>query len=205
MDFTQVVPKESMEKAAGALKANAGFDVFIVETGADAKEKVLSLIPGGAEVMTMTSVTLDTIGLAKEINESGKYDTVREKLAKLNKEEDAQEKKRLGAGPEWTVGSVHAATETGEVLIASNTGSQLPAYAYGAGKVIWVVGGQKIVADRDQGIQRIYEYVLPLESERANKAYGITTGSHVSKLLIVNREVEPGRITVILVNEALGF
>lgn len=111
---------------------------------------------------------------------------------------------RLGATPEWVLGSVHAVTETGEALIASNTGSQLPAYAFGVGKVIWVVGTQKIVKDREEGLGRIYEHSLPLESERAKKAYGVP-GSAVNKILIVNREVQPGRITMILVNERLGF
>lgn len=205
MDYNQVVSKERMEKAAESLRANGGFEVYFAENGADAKQKVLSLIPAGAEVFTSTSMTLDTIGLAKEINESGKFDSVRVKFGTLDPEKDKVLKRRLGAAPEWIIGSLHAVTETGEALIASNTGSQLPAYSYGAGKVIWVVGGQKIVADREEAMKRIYEYVLPLEAVRANKAYNITTGSHVSKLLIVNRENQPGRITVILVNEALGF
>jgi hypothetical protein len=96
-------------------------------------------------------------------------------------------------------------TETGEALIASNTGSQLPAYAYGAEKIVWVIGAQKIVADREAAMKRIYEYVLPLEGERANKAYNITSGSAVNKLLIVNKENVPSRVTIVLVNEALGF
>jgi hypothetical protein len=205
MNYSILASKESIEKTAAALRESAGFEVFVDETGEDAKKRVLSLIPNGAEIMTMTSVTLESTGIAKELNDSGNYAPVRDKLAKLNKENDAQEMKRLGAGPEWAIGSVHAVTEVGEALVASNTGSQLPAYTYGAGKVIWVVGGQKIVPDRETAMKRIYEYVLPLESERANKAYDITSGSHVSKLLIFNREVEPGRVTVILVNEVLGF
>lgn len=205
MDFSQAASTERIEKAAAALRANGGFEVYFAANGQEAKERVLSLVPAGAEVFTMTSVTLDTIGLSKEINEPGKFDSVRVKLAALDSEKDKREKRQLGAAPDWAIGSVHAITETGEVIIASNTGSQLPAYVYGAGKVILVVGAQKIVADREAAMERLYEYVLPLEGERANKAYNITTGSHVSKLLIMNREVEPGRITIILANEALGF
>lgn len=205
MDFSKVVSKDRMEKAAAALRANANFEVYIEENGEAAKKRVLALIPSGAEVFTMTSVTLDTIGLKKELDESGTYNSVRAKFATLDREKDKQEMKRLGSAPEWTVGSVHAVTETGEAVIASQTGSQLPAYAYGAGKVVWVIGGQKIVADRDEAMKRIYDYVLPLESERANHAYGITTGSAVNKLLVMHKENEPGRITLILVNEALGF
>jgi hypothetical protein len=204
MDFSQVASTERMERAAAALR-KSGFEVSFAANGAEAKQRALSLIPTGAEVFTMTSMTTEAIGLKKEIDESGKYDSVRAKFAKLHPERDKAVKRRLGSAPEWTVGSVHAVTETGEVLIASQTGSQLPAYAYGAEKVIWVVGGQKIVADREEGMKRIYEYVLPLESVRANQAYNITTGSAVNKLLILNKEIQKGRITIILVNETLGF
>jgi hypothetical protein len=112
---------------------------------------------------------------------------------------------KIGASPEFALGSVHAVTEDGHLLIASNTGSQLPAYAYGSAKVIWVVGTQKIVPNLETGIKRIYDYVLPLESEHINKLYNLTMGSFVSKLLIINREPIPGRLTIILVKQPLGF
>ena len=112
--------------------------------------------------------------------------------------------KKTGAAPEYCIGSVHAVTQDGKVFIASNTGSQLPSYAYGSANVIWVVGTQKIVKDFDEANERIYKYTLPLESERARKAYGVP-GSAVNKMLIVNKEVAPGRITIIFVNEKLGF
>ena len=174
-----------------ALEEN-GIQVFVVENGQAAKEKVLQIIPEGAQVMTMTSETLRTTGIADEINNSGKYDSVRKHI-----------NQQLGAAPEWTIGSVHAVTEDGKVVIASASGSQLPAYAYGALHVVWVVGWQKIVKDLDQAIKRVYEYVLPLENERAMKAYG--QGSSVNKLLIVNKESLPNRIIMIIVKEKLGF
>lgn len=186
-----------------ALKKN-GVETVVVASGVDAKEKVLELIPDGSEVMTMSSVTLNTIGLTDEINKAnGKFRPVRDRLYALDKNTQAQEISRLGAAPEFAVGSVHAVTEDGHVLIASNTGSQLPAYVYSAGKVIWVVGTQKIVKDTDSAMKRIYEYVLPLENERAKKAYGVS--SNVSKLLLINKEIVPERITLILVKEKLGF
>lgn len=193
-----------IEKTIAALKAN-NIDAEVVETGEDAKNRVIELLPKGVEVMNMTSVTLEAISVAKEINESGNYRSVRNELAKMNRETQSPEMQKLGAAPEWTVGSVHAVTEDGKVLIASNTGSQLPAYVYGSPHVIWVVGAQKIVKDVDVGMKRIYDYILPLESVRLNKAYNINTGSFVSKLLIVNREFIPKRITLILVKEKLGF
>jgi len=98
---------------------------------------------------------------------------------------------------------VHAVTEQGQVIVASMTGGQVGPYASGAGTVIWVVGAQKIVRDLEEGLRRIREYSYPLEDARAREAYGIASG--INKVLIVNREVVPGRITVILVKEKLGF
>ncbi len=193
--------KEIVDKTIQALKNN-GFEAEFVESGELAKQRVLELIPEGAEVMTMTSITAETIGLPKEINESGRYTSVRNKLNSENT--PPEEKKKLGAAPEWVIGSVHTITEDGNVLIASNTGSQLSAYAYGANHVIWIVGGQKLVKDRDEGIKRIYEHSLPLESERAHKAYGVPA-SAVNKILIVDKEVAKGRIHIIIINEVLGF
>ena len=201
--WKQLINKESIDKTIESLKAN-DIDAQFVSTAEDAKKKVLEILPEGVEVMNMTSVTLDTIGLPKQLNESGKYNSVRNKLSSMNRATQGTEMQKLGAAPEWTVGSVHAVTEDGHILIASNTGSQLSAYVGGSPNVIWVVGAQKIVKNTDEGIKRIYEYVLPLEAERARKAYG-APGSNVSKLLIVNKEIKPGRITVILVNEKLGF
>lgn len=199
--FNTIATKKSVDKAISALKAN-GIEAVFVSSGADAKAKALEIIPAGAEVMNMTSVTLDAIGLADELNNSGKFNSVRAKL--MDEKVSSREKKRLGSAPEWTIGSVHAVTENGEVVIASNSGSQLPAYAYGADHVIWVVGTQKIVKNLGEARQRVYEYVLPLESERAKKAYGVA-GSFVSKLLVINKEVQAGRITIIFVGEVLGF
>lgn len=203
--WSQLAGKKTIDKTIAALKAN-GIEAKFAQSSKEAKELVFTLIPPGSEVMTMSSTTLDTIGLSEEINkESSKFNPVRGKLYAMDRQTQELEMNRLGAAPHWTVGSVHAVTEDGHLLIASNTGSQLPAYAYGSLHVIWVVGTQKIVKNTDEGIKRIYEYVLPLESKRANKAYNITTGSFVSKLLIVNRELMPGRITVIFVGEKLGF
>ncbi|TSC72707.1 MAG: hypothetical protein G01um101438_424 [Parcubacteria group bacterium Gr01-1014_38] len=202
-NFSMLASKETMERALAALKQN-GIEAHFVASGAEAKKKVFELLPEGAEVMTMTSVTLETIGIPKEVNESGKYDSVRRKLMSMDRTKEGREMRKLGAAPDYVLGSVHAVTERGEVLIASNTGSQLPAYAFGAGNIIWVVGAQKLVKNLDEGMRRIYAYALPLESERAKKAYGVP-GSSVNKILIVNREVQPGRITMVLVGEKLGF
>ncbi len=201
--WDQLADKQTIEKTIKSLHAN-GIEAEFVENGEQAKQRILEILPKGAEVMDMTSITLDTLGIPKELNESGNYNSVRNKLTSMDRNTQGIEMQKMGAAPDWVVGSVHAVTEDGQVLIASNTGSQLPAYAYGSSHIIWVVGVQKITKDTDEGMKRIYEYVLPLEAERARKAYGVP-GSNVSKLLIVNKEVRPNRITIIFVNEVLGF
>ncbi len=203
MAWNKQAGEEAIEAAVKSLNTN-GFTALVVENGQEAKEKALELIPKGSEVFTVTSETVDSIGLSKELNESGKYDSVRNKLHSLDRNTQRKEMVMLGAAPDWVVGSVHAITEDGKAMIASASGSQLPAYVYGASHVIWIVGTQKIVKDVEQGTKRIYEYTLPLESERARKAYGIP-GSVVAKLVLMNREISKGRTTIILVKEVLGF
>jgi len=201
-EFGKLASEEQIKKTEKALKGN-GFKVEVFENSQEAKKKVLELLPKGAEVFTMTSQTLEVIGLDKEINESGKYNAVRPKLFAMDRTTQAREMVKLGAAPDWVVSSVHAVTEDGHLLIASNSGSQLSAEAYAGEKVIFVVGTQKIVKDTQEGLRRIYEYSYPLEDVRAQKAYGVRSG--VNKILIINKEIMPERITVILVKEKLGF
>jgi hypothetical protein len=121
----------------------------------------------------------------------------------MDREMQSREMRVLAASPDYVVGSAHAITEEGSLLFASASGSQLGPIASGAGRVILVVGGQKIVRDVDAGMRRLYEYCFPLEDQRARLAYGVPSG--VNNILIINRVVAPGRITVILVEEQLGF
>lgn len=203
-DWNKIPSHDIIEKTAENLTRN-GMNTLIVTNGKEAKQKVLELIPQNAEVMDMTSVTLEQIGLTHEITTSGRYNAVKPKLYSLNRETHHKQMQQMGSSPDWSIGSVHAITQDGSILIASNTGSQLAAPVYGtAHHVIFVVGAQKIVSTTDEGIQRIYDYVLPLESKRAQKAYGVE-GSFVSKLLIINKEVKPDRITIILIKESLGY
>src|SRR4030095_3758051 len=161
------------------------------------------MIPEGSEVFLGASVTLETLGIKDIIDKSGRYDDIRTKMFAMDRETQGREIRKLGGAPDFAAGSVHAVTEEGLVMIASNTGSQLGPYASGAGKVIWVVGAQKIVKDLDEGLRRIYEYDLPLETEHMRQLYNAGTG--VNKVLIVNREIRPNRITMIIVKEQLGY
>lgn len=206
MSFDKTTPIDRVNKIIEALNKN-GISAEVVDTAEQAKEKVLAIVPEGAEVMPMTSITLEQTGLTEILNTSEKYNSVKNKLAQMNRETQGLDMQKLGAAPEWVFGSVHAVTENGQVVVASGTGSQLPAYVYGASHVVWVVGTQKIVKDLDEAMQRINEYIVPLESVRARKAYGLpdTWDTYPSKVLIFNREGTAGRIHLIFVNEALGY
>lgn len=196
--------KDIVEKTMISLKAN-NIESFYVKNGREAKEKVYQIIPAGAEVLTMSSTTLDTIGLSADIQgRGGRYVSVRNKLLSYNNPVPTKEMKGIGATPDWALGSVHAVTQDGSLFIASNTGSQLPAYAYTAAHVVWVVGTQKIVKDRDEALDRIYNYTLLLENERVKKAYGMPN-SAVNKMLVINHENEKNRLFVVFVDEVLGF
>jgi hypothetical protein len=204
MDYSKLASDEIINQTKSALEKN-GYKVIIAENGDEAKTKVLELVPKGAEVFALSSVTLQSTGITKEIDESGNYKSVRAELNKLDRNTQAKQMRILGAAPDFALGSVHAITQDGKVLIASNTGSQLPADVYGAGQVIWVVGTQKIVPDEVEAKKRIYDYVLPLEGERINKLYNVTSGSFVSTILTFYRAFSPDRITIILVKKVLGF
>ena len=203
-DFSQLAKTGEIENAKKSLEKN-NIKVIVAENSGEAKTKALELIPEGAEVMAASSVTLEQLGITKEINESGKYDAVKPKLMKMDRKTQAQEMQKLGAAPEYVIGSVHAVTTDGKVIIASNTGSQLPGYAYGASHVIWVVSTKKIVKDLEEGLKRIHDYTLPQEDARMKKIYGPQVASAVRKLLIVSSELNRDRITLIFVKEDLGF
>jgi L-lactate utilization protein LutC len=203
MDYTKTATKEQLDKTIAAL-ADRNIKATVVKTKEEAKNLVLSMIPEKAEVMTYTSVTLDETNISDEINESGKFNAIRNKLYSMDRATQGLEMNKLGAAPEYAIGSVHAVTENGEVIIASNSGSQLPAYTYGAQKVIWVVGTQKIVKNLEEGMKRLKEHTLPMESERARIAYGVP-GSRISKTLILENEVNPERIQIVFIEENIGF
>ena len=191
-----------VRRIAAALEAN-GMTVLRAADSAEAKRIVLGLIPDGSQVHHGASQTLEVTGIIDELESSGRYDPVRPRMLSMDRKTQANEIRRLGAAPDIMLGSVQAVTESGSLVTASMSGSQLGAYAAGAGRVILVVGTQKIVSDLDEGLRRIEEYSYPLEDARAQAAYGVHTG--VSKVLIINREITPGRVTVVLVDEVLGF
>ncbi len=201
-EFAELASDEQIAKAAAALERN-GIRSLLAATGADARSLVGSLLPGGAEVYNNTSQTLEATGVAGDIERSGRYQPLRLRLYRMDREMQRREMRTLAASPDYVVGSVHALTEGGSLLIASASGSQLGPLVSGAGQVILVIGAQKIVSDIATGMRRIYEYCFPLEDARARRAYGVPSG--VNNILIINKVMAAGRVTAIIVKEHLGF
>jgi hypothetical protein len=200
--FASVADDARVTRTAAALEVN-GFSVLRATSAEEAKRIVLGLIPAGSQVHHGASQSLDLSGIAEEIESSGRYEPLRPRVFSMDRETQSDEIRRLTSSPDVMLGSVHAVTETGSLLAASMGGSQLGPYVSGAGKVILVVGTQKIVSDLEEGLRRINEYAFPLEDARAQAAYGIH--SAVNKVLIINREIVAERVTVVLVDQALGF
>jgi hypothetical protein len=201
-EFSGLASDEQIDGAASALEHN-GVTSLVVDSGEQAREAVRSILPIGAEVFNNTSRTLEAIGVAEDVERSGLYQPLRPRLYQMDREMQAHEMRQLAAAPDFVVGSVHAVTEEGSLLIASASGSQLGPLVSGAGHVIVVIGGQKIVADVADGLRRISQYCFPLEDRRAREAYGVPSG--VNNVLIINRAITPSRISAVLVRQSLGF
>jgi hypothetical protein len=201
LDFERPADPAHLERTAAAL-AGRGFKAQVADSAEHARRLVLEAIPEGAEVHLALSETARELGLASEIDESGRYDSVRSRLNALDRETQSREMRKLGAAPDYIVGSAHAVTDDGEIIVGSGSGSQLGAYAYAGGNVILVIGHQKLVRDVDEGLRRVREYSLPREYARMQAA-GFP-GSLLAKTLIIHHEPSD-RISVILVPKTLGF
>jgi len=199
--FTTLPDQETLASAVTALEEH-GFSVEVVDDLDAAREAVLARIPHGSSVMTNTSVTLQETGIADAINDGGPYDSARNKMFALDFATQAQEMKAMGGQPDYALGSVHAVTRDGTLVIASASGSQLASYAWGAANVILVVGAQKLVPTLQAAHERIYQHSLVLEDARAIAAYG--QHSSVGKVLEIHQEL-PGRIRIVLIRQVAGF
>jgi LUD domain len=199
--FTTLPDDETIAATVVALEEH-GFSVEVVDDLDAARVAVLARIPDGASVMTNTSVTLEETGIASAIDAGGPYDSARTRMMALDYATQLQEMKAVAGQPDFALGSVHAVTRDGALLIASASGSQLASYVWGARNVIFVVGAQKLVPTVEAARERIYGHSLKLEDARAYAAYG--QNSFVGKILEIHQEL-PGRIHVVLIRQAVGF
>ena len=145
-EFARLATEHRIHAALGALERN-GITTHFVDAEDDARHVVRSILPLGDEVYNNTSRTLEVIGVAEDIERSGRYQPLRPRLYQMDREMQGREMRQLSAAPDWIVGSVHAVTEDGSLLIASASGSQLGPIVSGAGHVVLVIGGQKFVAN----------------------------------------------------------
>jgi YkgG family uncharacterized protein len=200
--FAEPAPAQRLELAAAALTAH-GFAVEILDDAAAARTRVKDLVPEGASVFTGASETLRLSGIDEDLNGSGRYASVKARSTTMDRATQLTEIWRMLACPDVIVGSVAAVTETGSLVVASASGSQLPGYAGGADRAIWIVGAQKLVPDLSAALRRVEEHALPLETARAQAIYG--QPSAINRLLVLNAEPEPGRGIVLLLRDAIGF
>jgi L-lactate utilization protein LutC len=199
--FSLATEEEALQRTAEQLRSR-GFTVEVLDHAEAARTRIAELVPTGASVFTSTSETLRISGIDADLNGSGRYDAIKPRTYTMDRATQAKEIRQLISSPDVVVGSVAAVTETGSVVAGSSTGFQIPAYAAGAGQVILVVGAQKIVPDLDTAMERMGSYVLPLEDARAFAAYG--AHSAPNRVLVFNGEPF-GRVTVLLLREAIGF
>jgi L-lactate utilization protein LutC len=199
--YTALPEEKTLTETVVALEER-GFSVDVVDDFDAARDAVLARIPEGSSVMTNTSVTLQETGIAAAIDEDGPYESMRNKLMTLDFATQLPEMKALAGQADYALGSVHAVTRDGALVIASASGSQLSAYAWGAPNVIFVIGAQKLVPTAEAARERIYQHSLKLEDARAYAVYGMN--SYVGKILEIHQET-PGRIHVVLIRQVVGF
>lgn len=199
--FTTLPDEATLSTTVVALEEH-GFSVEVVDDFEGARKAALARIPHGATVMTNTSVTLKETGIEDAINSGGPYESARNKMLALDYQTQVQQMKEIAGQPDYALGSVHAVTREGTLVIASASGSQFASYAWGAANVIFVVGAQKLVPTLEVARERIYQHSLKLEDARAQAAYG--QHSSVGKILEIHQEL-PGRIHIILIRQVVGF
>ena len=200
-DFTSPASEAQLEAIAEKLRER-NFETVIVDDAAEAKAEVLKRIPVGANVHSGKSKTLEDAGIFEELMHSGTYDFIRSRTMKMDQRTQRDDIRKAGAAPDYMVNSAHAVTEAGQIVITSASGGQIGPIASGAGRVIFVIGSQKLVPDLDTAFRRIQEHVFPYEDARLREAMGI--GTKITRTLILESDFMPGRTTVILVRRPIG-
>lgn len=205
MNFDKLANKRAIGETEKNLKSK-NYTVYVVSSGAQALEKIKEIIPSKASIMNGSSTTLDQIGYSKYL-ESGKHkwNDLYAKISAENNKKKRDALRRESVVSDYYLGSVHALSQTGEFVIASNTGSQLPHVVFTSQNLIFVVSTKKIVKSLSMALQRLEKHVKPLEDERLMKEYNAHTADN--KILIFKGEAQmkKRKITFLLIAEDLGF
>lgn len=200
--FADPASEETIQRVAQRIR-DRNIEVVVVDDGDQARKEVLERLPEGAEVHSAKSQTLKDAGIFDTIHDESRYDALRPRYLKMDRKTQAREIRKLIAAPDFMLGSVNAVTEEGILVITSASAGQMGPYASSAGKVILVVGSQKIVPDLETALRRIHDYVLPWEDTQVRQVLNI--GSFIGKTLLIEKEWIDGRMTVILVRQPIGI
>ena len=204
-DFDALAGREMVEKTMKAL-TEQGFLPESVETRADALARIKALMPAGASVMNGSSKTLEEIGYINYLA-SGSHSWVNLKDEILKETDPAKQTtlRKRSVISDYYLGSAHAVTEEGEIIISSNTGSQMPHLVYTSPNLILIVSTKKIVPKFADAFERIERHIMPLEDASIMQKYKIHTMR--AKTVVLHREnpMFGRKVHVIFVNEKLGF
>jgi L-lactate utilization protein LutC len=206
MDFSALPAIDVVTETVNAV-GKRGISVELLDTKKDALERIKAIIPPASTVMTGASVTLREIGFEELlISKNHPWRNLKDDIV-IEKDPKKQSLLRKQASmADYFLGSVHAVSSTGEIVVASATGSQIAPYAFTSQNIIWVVGIQKITRTVDEGLLRVREYIMPHEEERMRAMTGGKMGTTIGKILIFAREVPfLGRtVKLLLVKEKAG-
>ena len=181
-----------------------GFEVVVVDNGAEALDEIEPRIPAGVSVMNGHSTTLEEIGFDELLSEGNHgWESLPDQIWSIDDDAERQAARRESQTADYFLGSVNAVATTGELVAADLSGSRIGAYPFAAGNVVIVTGTNKVVPTLDDAFDRLESVAYPLENERAKEAYGVE--SAIAKQLVYRREPEEGRTTVVLVREQLGY
>ena len=200
--FTAAAPSARIEHVAAALEAH-NIEAIVVADGAEARERVIAMIPKGAEVHWAKSRTLDDVGLTADLIDPNRYAAIRPLYMAMDRATQGREIRKMMAAPDYMLGSAQAITDDGAIVAVSYSGSQMGPFSASSGRLILVIGSQKIVADLDEAFKRAREHVLPYEDARLREQLGVPT--RLAKLLVNFEEPRRGRVTVVLVREPVGI
>jgi len=202
LEYTTPASEAELDSLAANLR-DRNFEVVIVSSADEAKAAVMERIPAGSQVHSGKSKTLEDAGIFQELMESDRYDFIRRRTSKMDRRTQGDEIRKLSAAPDIMLGSVQAVTEAGQLFFASASGSQIGPLGSGAGKLILVIGSQKIVPNLDSAFRRIREHVMPYEDARLREQLGV--GTKLARILIIEQDYTPGRTTIVLVRNPIGF
>ena len=200
--WSRIPSEQDIAVSVAALEKN-NITVFRVKDGVTTLEKIKELIPPGSEVMNGSSTTLIEIGYENLMNGQHNWLDLHTAIISENDERMRNELRRRSITSEYFLSGVNAIAQTGQILACDASGSRVGAWPFGAQNLILVSGANKIVPTLQDALKRIWDYAYPLEDARARKVYG--TPSQIGKCVILAKEVRPGRTTLILIDEILGY